>query len=144
MYELKDTLADTIGKGWRIVRTLSTLTWIAALVVYQLASHDLGFLMLIGASIVGFVMNAREYVIASLYRIRNITQLRVRLLLYGDGEYVLQDLARDQLWRGEPVDPEIVKKLAELDQMKQELTSQITKIATELFNPAKVEDKTPN
>ena len=141
--ELKATLKETVGK-WAKVRPLALIGWIASIVIYVLLSKDVGFIGLVGTSIMLATLTGREYVIANLYRIRTITTLRERLLVYGDGEFVLRDIQNDRLWRGDPPDPEISKRLDQIAKSKNEMADQIMKMATELFSDKPVEDKTPN
>ena len=93
--DLKTTLKETIGVGWGATRLVLALAWVASIFVYGFASTQVGFWMAIGTSLSLTFITGREYFIANLYRIRNITGLRERLLYFGDGEYILQDIKRE-------------------------------------------------
>lgn len=140
--DLKNTLRETVGVGWGTARMLLALVWIASIFVYGIISTSVGFWMAIGASLSLTFITGREYFIANLYRIRNISGLRERLLYYGDGEFILQDIKREQIWRGEEVNPEIEQHLERLAKEKAELTDRIMKAAADLFAPP--EDKASN
>lgn len=142
--ELQETQSQTVGLGWRLARYAMIAVWLASGFVFMLASKNVGFVALGLSSILLSLLTGREYVISNLQRIRRITSLRERLLTLGEGEYVLQGIAEDQIWRGVPVDPDVTNRLTQYARQRNELTEQLMKFATELFNPNKVEDKTQN
>lgn len=142
--ELQETQDKTVGLGWRLARYTMIAVWFLSVPVFVFISKDVGFGALAVSGVLLSLLTGREYVISNLQRIKRITALRERLLNFSDGEYVLQGIAEDQIWRGVPVDEDVTKRLTEYARQRNELTEQLMKFATELFNPNKVEDKTSN
>lgn len=133
--ELKPTLLETVGRKWRVARTVLQLVWFASIPLYIFLDANVGFYTLLTSSVGLSVLTGREYLVSAVQRIRTTTALRERLLTFGDGEYVLNTIKQDQIWRGDTVDPEIESRLKQFEDLRQ--------LAAELRNH-KVEDKTQN
>jgi hypothetical protein len=85
------------------------------------------------------VLSGREYMIASLYRIRTILELRERLIVYGDNEYILRQILQEQAWRGEEPNPEVVKHLENYEKVRAEFQTKLLDMISKLPVETKTE-----
>lgn len=139
--QLKNTLRASVGEGWLALRSMCTLGILASGAVYYWSSA-IAFAALLVSSLMLVVLTGREYMIASIQRIRTITELRERLLTYGDNEYILRGILSEQVWRGETPDPEVVKRLEDYSKSRAEFEAKIMDAASKLFGEFKAETKT--
>lgn len=134
-----DTLKNAIGI-WRHVKTLAWLSFMTSGAVYGFMNDTVGYLMLLASSALIIILTGREFVIDGMRRINTVTELRSRMLDYGDHEYVLKQIQSDQLWRGEEVDPQVTKRLAQIEAERELFQARVLEIASELLGQTKAEN----
>lgn len=128
---MDQTLKQSLGT-WRHARTLSFLAVIASGVIFPW-NHWVGFLTLSSAAFINMLLAGREYVIVGLYQIQTITKLRERLMYFGDNEYILRDILKDQLWRGETPDPEVIERLKKYELENEDFKNKVMELANKMF-----------
>lgn len=128
---MDQTLKQSLGT-WRHVRTLSFLTIFVSGIIYPW-NHWAGFLTLSTAAFTNILLAGREYVIVGLYQIQTITKLRERLMYFGDNEYILRDILKDQLWRGETPDPEVIERLKKYELENEDFKNKVMELANKMF-----------
>lgn len=138
--QLKNTLRASVGEGWLALRSLCSLGILASGAIYYW-SHVVGYFSLLVSCLALIVLTGREYMIASIQRIKTITELRERLLTYGDNEYILRGILNEQVWRGETPDPEVIKRLEDYSKSRAEFEAKIMDAASKLFGEFKAEVK---
>ncbi len=143
MIDLKKTLKDSVGLPWRLVGFLGILLTITSVPMAIWGSSLWAYLMIGLGSSLFFMEAGRSYTIASLYRISTITGLRDRLILYNDAEYLLNDVKRDCIWRGEEVPAYIDENLQNLTAQKQAFQQRIMDLFSDVMKP-EVKDKVQN
>jgi hypothetical protein len=139
----KKTLKASVGSFWIVVRTFALVGMIASIPLY-LTLGVAGFATLFVSSLLAIVLNTREYVIASFQRIQTMTVLRERLITFGDHEFILRDLAAEQTWHGEPVNQEIIDRLAAIEARDKDMFEKIMKMARDFVEPPAVTGKDSN
>lgn len=144
MYTLKSNLKETIGTPWRTAKYVVLAGMLIAPLIGVLYSWMWGFLLFTVFTVTSNVIKGREYLIHNLRRIRVITNLRERLLTFGDNEFILRDIQNEYLWRGEPPNKEIEERLQQLERSRIEFSERMLKAITDLFaDPiAKTNEKT--
>lgn len=142
---LKKTREETIGTGYKWLKRVALAGMILAGVIYGLVSPIAGFITLALCAVVQDVLTRREDTIDAIYKIRNITDLRLRLLQLSDSEYALENLAKDSEWRGEEVDPEVTARLEEIRKAKEEAKARWMELLDQLMKPiAQTNEVKPN
>ncbi len=137
MYELKGTEAESIGRFAKALRFLLVLTFTGSVFVGIFWSTLVGMIVM-GVSALGLsFLTGRVYVIQNLYRIETIVKLREKLLDHAENEFILNDIKKDQLWRGEEVDPNVEKRLAEITALRDKFHDHLLKAVTDLFDDMK-------
>lgn len=140
--ELKETVKETVGKAWAVARHLAGLGIMGSIPLYIFATPLIAFITLMVCAVAQLMITGRYYLITNLYRIYTITALRERLLDFSDHEFILRNIQKDQIWRGDTVDPIITKRLEEIDKNRDELHNKLMEMAKAFINPT--EDKAAN
>ena len=135
MYELKTTQKESIGLFWRVIRPAGTIGMMASGFLFAYVGHLAGYLTAMGSALAMVLGDARVYVISNLQRIGVISTLRERLMMYGDNEYILESIKKDQIWRGEEVSPEITSKLSQYAQEREEFKARVMELANKIIAP---------
>lgn len=129
---LEPTEKETIGVWYKRLRQLTTLVIITSGFVFGYLNKTVGFWMLMLGSFAQVMLLSRENYIHAIWHIRRGGDLMERLLFSGDRKFVLKQLTKDALWRGEASDPEVTRQLDEMQHQEEDFKSKMDEIINKL------------
>lgn len=125
-----ETKKDVIGKYHAKYKILAGIGILASSVLYAFG-FGWAFITFAISAVAQLYLLDKEYMAIVIRNNQNILALRERLTWFSDYEFVLENMAAEQTWRGEPVAKEITDKLESYRKVREDLTNRLMKIAEE-------------
>jgi hypothetical protein len=130
----KTTKAESIGKGYTWARRLAAAATVASVFVYLFVNPSIGFWLAFIGFVAESVLISRERYLCVIRDIDKLSEARLKLIDHGEHEYVLECIASDQIWRGEPVSEEVKSKLNHIRNEREQIKTRVEGFLSKLVS----------